>query len=189
MKRWLWLALIVLAVVLLPGGAIVAVVVVKSRSDFLRLIAAEVARQLEELRPDLSQETRQQVGRIVAAQAALESGYGSTKAFKEGWNFGNISKGAWTGPVIAGGDLEYDAAGNVKGIQQLWRKYDSLAAAVSDFLTLLSWSRYRPARDRLFALDADGYAEQLRAGGYFTAPLAEYQRAIRGALAEAERVA
>jgi hypothetical protein len=179
-RAWLLVAVVVVVLVVAGGGT---VVVVKSRAEFLRLIEAEVRRQLEELRPDLSPEARARAARIVAAQAALESGYGATKAFREGFNFGNVSAGSsWKGPTIAGGDLEYDAAGKAKKITQAWRKYPSLAAAVSDFFTLLSWSRYQRARDALLRGDADAYAAELRRGGYFTAPLAEYQAGVASAL-------
>jgi hypothetical protein len=190
------LGLVLLAIVLIalvPGGAAVVVVAVsRSRAEFLRLIAGEVARQLEELRPDLTAEQRLEAARILAAQAALESGYGKTRAFREGFNFGNVSAGAsWAGPVILGGDLEYSVGGEVKRITQRWRKYGSLAEAVSDFFLLLSWSRYRPARAALFAGDAAAYAARLRnddpstatiEGGYYTAPLAEYQAGLSSAL-------
>lgn len=186
--RW-WLVLLVLLVVLAAGGGAV-VVVAKSRSEFLKLISDEVRRQLAELRPDLSDDARATVGRIVAAQAALESGYGKTQAFREGWNFGNLSAGSsWKGPTIAGGDLEYDAAGNVKSIRQAWRKYGSLAEAVSDYFALLSFTRYRGARDALMRGDADGFAAKLREGGYFTAPLAHYQAGLRSGLAASEGLA
>lgn len=182
------LVVLLLLVLLSTGGAAVVVATVSSsRKKFLSDLELEVARQLGELRPDLSALTRARAARILAAQAALESGYGSTRAYREGFNFGNVSAGSsWKGATLAGGDLEYGKDGTAKKITQAWRKYPSLAAAVSDFFSLLSWSRYQPARDRLFALDADGYAAQLRAGGYYTAPLAEYQKGLRGALAVAE---
>lgn len=177
------LLLILLLVLFFAGGG--TVVVTKTRGEFLRLIENEARRQLGVLRPDLTDVQRTRAARILAAQAALESGYGSTRQWREGFNFGNVSKGSWTGPTLAGGDTEYDAAGNVKKITQAWRKYGSLAEAVSDFFKLLSWSRYVPARDALMRGDANGFAEKLRAGGYYTAPLAEYQAGIRSAISAA----
>ncbi len=170
------LIIVVVAILVLGGGA----VVITSRNAFLKLIADEVRRQLPS---SLSETKRVLAAKIVAAQAALESGYGRTKAFREGWNFGNVSAGSsWKGPVIGGGDLEYDSAGNMKKIAQKWRKYDSLASAVYDFMGLLSWSRYAAARDALYQGDALAYVEKLRAGGYFTAPAKDYVAGITSAL-------
>lgn len=192
MRRALILSAIVAALVLLGGGATVGVVTVvrRKRSGFLAELADEVARQLSELRPDLTEAARARAAQIVAALGALESGYGTTNAYRQGFNFGNVSAGSsWAGPVIGGGDLEYDSNGKVKRITQSWRAYGSLAEAVSDWLRLISWSRYRAARDALMLGDADGFAAGLRAGGYFTAPLAEYQAGLRSALAAGERAA
>ena len=163
----------------LTGGAVMAVTLSAQRRGFLDSIIAEVRRQLGELRPDLDDARRRVVGEILAAQAALESGWGASRAWREGWNGWNVSKGSWSGPTIPGGDLEYrqGEAAPVK-IRQEWRKYSSLGAAVSDLFALLGWSKYRAARDALMRGDANGYAAQLRAGGYFTAPLAEYQGGI-----------
>jgi len=173
--------IVVAIIVLLAGGG--TAVIVKSRSEFLKLIADEVRRHLSELRPDLSVTRRVLASRIVAAQAALESGYGRTRAFREGWNAWNVSKGSsWTGPTIPGGDTEYDADGNVKKIRQEWRKYGSLREAVSDLFALLSWTRYRPARDALLNGDALAYAEKLRAGGFYTAPVDHYAAGITAAM-------
>lgn len=179
MKRDALIAIVI--VLLLIGGG--TAVVVTSRSEFLALIAAEVKRQLSELRPDLSDTRRTRVAQIVAALAAHESGYGSTNQWRLGFNFGNVSRGSWTGPVIVGGDLEYSAGSDAaKRIRQEWRKYVSLSAAVSDWIKLIGGSRYRAARDALFAGDEVGFASGLRAGGYFTAPADKYLAAVRSIL-------
>ena len=153
------------------------------RRAFLELVGREVARQLEELRPDLSAAARRNAGAIVAAMWAHESGFGSSRAWREGWNGGNVSAGSsWKGETIAGGDLEYagDGSGSPTRIVQRWRKYASLAAAVSDFFVLLGWSRYQRARDALLVGDAARFAEELRAGGYYTASLGSYRAALAG---------
>jgi hypothetical protein len=150
-----------------------------SRSEFLRLIGAEVWRQLSELRPDLTDDQRRRVGAIVAAQAAHESGYGKSAAWLAGWNFGNLTAGSsWDGATVGGGDR--DADGNP--ITQTFRAYPSLAAAVSDFFDLLSWTRYRAARDALMAGDVNGYASALHAAGYYTASITSYRAGIAAAL-------
>lgn len=202
MKRvpeWVWwVAGGLVLLVAVPGGAVVVTKVVTDRATFLRQIAGEIARQLEELRPDLSPEARREAGRIVAAQAAHETGFGKAVAWREGWNFGNVTAGAsWTGPVVLGGDTEPDASGRYVKITQRFRKYASLGESVSDFLRLLSWPRYRAARDALFRGDLDTYALRLRdddpatvqiEGGYYTAPLASYTAGLR-ALYVAAKVA
>lgn len=175
---------VVLALVALLSGGVVVAVKVRGRREVFDAVRRELARQLEELRPDLTAAQRERAASIIAAQAVMETGGGAAVAWREGWNFGNVTAGAsWTGPVVQGGDLEYrPGADKPVRIVQRFRKYATLAAAVSDFLVLLSWSRYRPARDALFRGDAEGYARELRAGGYYTAPLAEYQAGIAAAL-------
>jgi flagellum-specific peptidoglycan hydrolase FlgJ len=178
----MWLVGLLIILVAVPGGALV-VVVQLDRKRFYNLIRDEVARQLSDLRPDLDDAARTKAAEIVAAQAALETNWGSTPAWKQGWNFGNITAGSsWTGPVVEGGDTEPNAAGVYVPITQRFRKYGSLAEAVSNYFTLLSWPGYQPARDALFRGDANGFAAQLRQGGYYTAPLADYQGGIASAL-------
>jgi Sec-independent protein translocase protein TatA len=195
-RRWLVVVLVVLLVVLVPGGATVVAVklisAARGRRAVFNQVRDELARQLAELRPDLGAAAQLRAASIVAAQAVLETGGGVTPAWVKGWNFGNITAGStWSGPVIAGGDLEYSPDGAVKRITQAFRAYASLGEAASDFLRVLAWPRYRPARDALFAGDAELYAKRLRdddpttvaiEGGYYTAPLAEYSGGILAAL-------
>lgn len=184
--RPLWVVvLVVLLIIAVPGGAAVVVTQIVSRKLFFKTIRDEVARQLEELRPDLTPAARLRAGEIVAAQAALETGWGRTPGWKQGWNFGNITAGSsWTGPVVEGGDTEPSKTDPTKyvPITQRFRKYGSLAEAVSDYFRFLSWTRYQPARDALFAGDEVRFAVKLREGGYYTAPLADYQGGIASAL-------
>lgn len=177
---WVVLGSLVAAIVLLPGDAMERV---KSwwgsRSEFLRLIGDEVWRQLSELRPDLTDAERRRVAAIVAAQAAHETGYGKSAAWVAGWNFGNLTAGSsWDGATVGGGDR--DANGNP--ITQTFRAYPSLAAAVSDFFDLLSWTHYRAARDALMSGDPNAYATELHAAGYYTASISSYRAGIAAAL-------
>jgi flagellum-specific peptidoglycan hydrolase FlgJ len=200
--RRLWpLVLVVLLLVLVPGGAAVVgvrlVTALRGRRAVFEAVRSEVARQLEELRPDLTAAERDAAARIVAAQAVLETGGGATPAWREGWNFGNVTAGAgWTGPVVQAGDLEY-RAGTAEPVRiaQRFRKYGSLGEAVSDFVRVLNWPRYRAAREALMRGDAATYALLLREddprtvaveGGYYTAPLTEYRA---GLLALLEKLA
>jgi hypothetical protein len=181
------LVLVVVLVLLLAVGGGVIVMAARGRKEVHDQVAAEVERQLAELRPDLSDDARGQAGNILGAQAVLETGGGRTIAWRQGWNFGNVTAGAsWTGDVVQGGDTEPDASGAYVPITQRFRKYASLADAVTDFLTVvLNWRRERDAgaAELLYAGDADGYVAALRQAGYFTAPLTEYQAGVRGALA------
>ena len=169
------LLLLVAAGVLMTIG-VGAVIAARGRRQVFEQVKAEVLAQFGDVR----------AADIVAAQAVLETGGGATPAWQKGWNFGNVTAGAsWHGPVVEGGDLEYTADGtSSKRIVQRFRAYTDLRAAVADFLALLSWSKYRDALAALSRGDATGYASELRKGGYYTAPLAEYQGGIARALAD-----
>lgn len=191
-RGWIILAILVLA--LSAGG-----VMVLTRSQFLALVGREVKRQLDELRPDLTEAQRVEAAAIVAAQAAHETGFGSTIAWRQGWNFGNLTAGPssmWRGAVTLGGDLEYTKDGKIIKITQRFRRYASLGDATSDYLLFLNWPRYRPARDALMRGDAVAFAEKLRnddpatvqiEGGYYTAPSASYVAAISNYLPDARK--
>ena len=158
----------------------------RTRSGIMAAVGNEVARQLSELRPDLTDPERALAGAIVASQAALETDNGATPAWVRGWNFSNLTAGPyWTGATITAGDTAPDAAGNYMPISQRFRSYPSLAAAVSDYLTALSWPQYRAARDSLMAGDAAGFARNLHSGGWYTAPEAGYEAAVVGGVDDA----
>jgi len=120
---------------------------------------------------------------IVVAHSAYESGWGSTRQAREARNVFNVSAGArWTGPTLAGGDLEY-SGGQVRKITQRWRCYATDTEAVRDYLQLLQLRRYQPAHEALVACDADRFmrmlgpdraAERPPVGGYYTLPTARY---------------
>lgn len=190
---WLVFLVVGLAVLLFGGGAAVVVTIMRTkRQQFLDLITDEVVRQLSELRPDLGPDEATTAGRIVASQAAHETGYGATVAWKAGWNFSNLAAGftprpgyrapsGWTGETVEGGDTEPDGKGGWRIIVQQFRKYPSLAVAVSDFFFALSWPPYRPARERLFAGDLAGFVQAMHDGGWFTAPAPAYLAAVQAA--------
>lgn len=187
MKRlpWVLIAVVVALVLLVPGGAIVAVQLVKAargRREVFDQVSREVSRQLEELRPDLTADQRRRAGELLGGLAVHETGGGVTPAWLQGWNFGNVTAGAsWTGSVVVAGDTEPDAAGNYVPIQARFRKYVDLAAAVSDWLTgVLLWKREREANvaGYLYAGDAAGFARALYAAGYYTAKPDGYAAAV-----------
>ena len=184
-----WVAIIALVAILALGGG-TAIVTITTRQGFLRAIGQEVARQLSELRPDLTDEQRNEAGAIIAAQAAFETGYGATIAWRQGWNFGNVTAGSsWTGEIVPGPDTEYDAAGNVTNITQAFRKYPDLPAAVSDYLVgVLDWKREKAAgsMEALLSGDAGAYVQSLASAGYFTLPVDQYLAGVNAALPGAE---
>lgn len=134
----------------------------------------------------LSKEARE----IVIAHAAYESGWGGTSQARQAFNLFNVTAGSrWTGPVVEGGDLEY-SGGSVKRITQKWRVYDSMNAAVEDYLALLDAPHFKAhgVMDALLAGDVDRFLSALYAGKYFTLPVAEYARTFRGVLGLVKRV-
>lgn len=185
MSRLGWLLVGLLAVLVLGGtGALVIIAAATKRGVFDQVRAA-VLGQLAALRPDLTDAAATKAAEIVAAQAVLETGGGRTAGWREGWNFGNVTSGGpklWSGPVVVAGDTEYDAAGNVTNISQAFRKYDSLDAAVHDFLTVvLQWRREREQNTLglLLAGDAAGYINALYRAGYYTLPAPEYLAGVQ----------
>lgn len=132
---------------------------------------------------------------LIVAHGAYESDWGRTKAAQQGFNFWNLSAGSWTGPVIGGGDKEYDAAGNVKKIAQRWRQYGSAVEAVQDYKSFLNYRNYRPHNvwGSLTAGDPNfiyGLRSQHEGGGgFFTEPFARYQANFNAQHAEVQQVA
>lgn len=166
-----------------------------AQQDFIRRFNSEV------LHSDiqLAQEGRA----LLTAHACLESGYGTAKAWKHGFNFGNITAGStWHGLVFrdVGGDTAYDKDGKFLGkITQDWRVYPSVQAALADYWQLLGWRRYVRARLALALGDLAGFCHFLGPsagkavdprtrqsydlGGYYTLPEPEYARRLAGVLA------
>ena len=120
---------------------------------------------------------------LITAHAAYESGWGSTAGYRKGNNLFNITAGSrWSGPVVEGGDTEYDAAGNVKNITQRFRSYASLEASISDYLTFIQEGRFGASYDLLSAGDPT-FVYPLRQGGYYTLPADQYYNTLVSVLA------
>lgn len=128
---------------------------------------------------------------MVLAHAAYESGWGKSTAAKDGNNLFNITAGSapsnawWDGSVVLGGDTEYDSAGNVRNITQKFRSYYSIDNSIGDYLQFLQGSRYSAAYGALVAGDPVSFVQDLRNGGYFTLPVAQYQTAFLSVLQRA----
>jgi flagellar protein FlgJ len=130
---------------------------------------------LEAIRP-YAEETGQRLGvspDIVAAHAALESGWGQRPL--RGANggdsnnlFGIKAGGAWQGDVAATTTTEYEYGAAVKRVER-FRSYPDQAAAFRDYGDLLSDNpRYQSALNA--GSDARAFARGLAQGGYATDP-------------------
>ena len=174
------------------GGFLVSTLTLSSSKEaFVRAIMSAAARA----RPTMSQTSRA----MLAAWAALESGWGKTRQAKLANNLWNVSKGSWTGPTLPGTDTEYSAgSAAAKPISQQWRSYASVDAAVADLLQLLETSRYLNYREAVAALMAGDITFATRLGvfergtdgvvsrvenrpstaGFYTLPRSEYQKHV-----------
>jgi flagellum-specific peptidoglycan hydrolase FlgJ len=124
---------------------------------------------------------------IVAAHAALESGWGASKPAKLGFNIFNVTRPrSDSRPIIESGDLECNDSGVCAPVVQRFAKYSSLSEALAEYFRLLSTPRYAVALGRLEAGDSTGFVSELRRGGYFTLPLEEYQRRFSGVLSSVQ---
>jgi len=104
--------------------------------------------------------------KVLLAQAALESGWGRSMP---GNNLFGVKAGAgWTGGAVQAYTHEDSAAGEV-GQTTEFRAYPSLAAAVADYVQLITHNaRYRAALGA--GSDPLAYGHALAAGGYATDP-------------------
>lgn len=127
---------------------------------------------------------------MVLAQAAYESGWGKAKAARLGNNLFNITSGpAWKGPIILGGDTEYDAQGNVKNITQKFRSYPTFSDSIRDYWKFLGGPRYLAARNALVDGDSIRFVNLLYAGGYFTLPPDRYLASFQSILVSVQGLA
>lgn len=158
---------------------------VSPQQEFARRFNSEV------LHSDL--QLAQEARLLLTAQACLESGYGTAKAWKHGFNFGNLTAGStWHGLVFrdVDGDTAYDKNGKYLGkITQDWRVYPSVQAALADYWQLLGWCRYIRGRVALSLGDLAGFCHWIGPnagpglGEYYTLPEPEYARRLSNALA------
>jgi flagellum-specific peptidoglycan hydrolase FlgJ len=138
---------------------------------------------------------------LLTAWACHESGWGQSNPAKRAFNLWNVSKGAWTGPTLAGGDTEFTVGSKnpPKAITQQWRVYRSMEESVKDIFNFLENSpgfvNYREAAAQLMAGDAqfattlgvldrgpDGAIIRVdtRKGtaGFYTLPRKDYQKGV-----------
>lgn len=120
---------------------------------------------------------------VLVAQSALETGWGKKVIRRpdghSSFNLFNIKAGRhWDGAKVTVSTLEY--AGGVAGMQRAsFRAYDSIGAAVSDYVDFIRNNpRYRQALEQ--AADPEAYLHGLKDAGYASDP--EYVEKIRSIL-------
>ncbi|WP_440941248.1 flagellar assembly peptidoglycan hydrolase FlgJ [Immundisolibacter sp.] len=121
-------------------------------------------------------------GRVILAQAALETGWGERMARtpdgRPSHNLFGIKAHGWGGAVTTVPTLEFRDGALQREVAQ-FRAYGSPAEAFDDYLRFLTDNpRYRQA---LAAGDATGFARGLQAAGYATDP--DYADKILGVMA------
>lgn len=172
-----------------------------TKENFVRGVMSAAAR----VKPQMSVTSRG----LLAAWAALESGWGKTRQAKLANNLWNVSKGSWTGPTLPGGDLEYKpGSAEAKKITQEWRQYATLDAAIADLLQLISNSRYANYREayadlmagnvlfatRLGVLEDGPDGKKVRVdartdtGGYYTEARSVYQKKVSSLWVEVQAI-
>jgi flagellar protein FlgJ len=105
---------------------------------------------------------------LVAAHAALESGWGQRPVGNSNNLFGIKAGGQWQGAVAAATTTEYEQGVALKKVER-FRSYPDQAAAFHDYASLLIDNpRYQQALNA--GNDARAFASGLQRGGYATDP-------------------
>jgi flagellar protein FlgJ len=109
--------------------------------------------------------------RAIVAQAALETGWGTSRPADAGggsFNFFGIKAGAsWRGPSVTADTTEY--VGGEAGTERArFRAYGSVAENVADYVRVLREPRYSEALGT--GTDVRAFAAALQRGGYATDP-------------------
>jgi flagellar protein FlgJ len=138
-------------------------------------IDADMQQQfLASIRP-WAEETGQRLGvspQVVAAHAALESGWGQHPLRTAGADSNNLfglkASGGWQGAVASATTTEYEHGLALKKTER-FRSYPDTASAFRDYADLLTSNpRYQQALNT--GSDARAFAHGLAAGGYATDP-------------------
>lgn len=147
---------------------------------------------------------------LMIAHAAYESGWGQKAAAALGTNnLWNITAGSqWKGATVVqpNGDLSFKVEEcERKGrplvrqsngkmacrIDQTWRKYDSVNAAVKDYWDFLgpnqNAGRYSKARMALESGDVSAFGTRLYDAGYFTLDPIEYTKSMTAVVASVKK--
>jgi flagellar protein FlgJ len=106
--------------------------------------------------------------RAIVAQAALETGWGTSTPGGSSHNHFGIKAGAsWNGASVTADTTEY-VAGVPGGERARFRAYGSLAENLEDYVRVLSSPRYEAALGT--GSDVRAFANALQRGGYATDP-------------------
>jgi len=109
--------------------------------------------------------------RAIVAQAALETGWGTSQPADASGNsrnyFGIKAGSGWQGASVASDTLEY-VSGEAIGKRARFRAYGSLAENVADYVRVLREPRYAAALGT--GSDVRAFANALQRGGYATDP-------------------
>ncbi|MEI8257008.1 MAG: glucosaminidase domain-containing protein, partial [Deltaproteobacteria bacterium] len=111
---------------------------------------------------------------VLTAHVCHETG-GGRSMFNH--NFGGIKGVSPEGQTTVCGTQEY-IQGHATSLRLGFRAYDSTESGASDYLGLLE-RRYAPALAAANRRDTEGFVHELHAGGYFSAPEADYARSMR----------
>ena len=153
------------------------------------LAAIQIGVPLRALVVDLAKEPAAAVGLspvFVAAQAALESGWGKfeirNKDGSSAHNLFSIKAGSsWTGKTVDVTTTEYVNGQPVKRVEK-FRAYESYAEGLADYVKLLATnSRYKEAVAK--GQDAQGFSKALAKAGYATDPA--YSQKLASVIAKA----
>src|SRR5471030_413783 len=109
---------------------------------------------------------------VVAAHAALESGWGRNPLRQGGADSNNLfglkAGGSWQGAVAAASTTEFEHGAMLKKVER-FRSYPDTASAFRDYADMLTSNpRYQAALHT--GTDAHAYAQGLARGGYATDP-------------------
>lgn len=110
---------------------------------------------------------------LLWAQFALETGRG-----KSCWNYNLGNRKARPGErYVVLRTFEF-VGGKRVNCDANFAAFESLDEGMADWIELYSRQHYAAARAQLEAGDAAAFAKALHDAGYFTAPLADYQRSL-----------
>jgi len=109
--------------------------------------------------------------RAIVAQAALETGWGTSQPRDAGGDshnhFGIKAGASWRGASVSSDTTEY-VAGEAATERARFRAYGSVAENVADYVRVLSQPRYSAALGT--GTDVRAFADALQRGGYATDP-------------------
>ncbi len=121
---------------------------------------------------------------ILLAQWALETANGASMVQ---WNIGNVKHVSGDGLDWCTYTTTEGSGANVQTLQQSFKAYPNLQAGLGAFFAMFQGSgRYASAWPSVESGDVDGFAQALKAKGYYTASEASYAAGMKARLAQLE---